>query len=274
LAIPKKPSQPVSPQKRNKPKKIFFILGIILIIGIVGYFYIYGNFGENVLGGDMNDTNQSTFNSNTLSGEDVVGDDERVPFRYDMENPRVSIRNGSGDEVIGLGHNGTIAATDIFLDENVNMSGNATGGFGFFKYIGSLAKRITKGWFVNLDVSQNINSTNVTALDIYQGGDKVLTSYSETDPHWSGNQSLVYLKSNPFSFYNTSTIPSYILTSDEGNLNVNQSDYWDDYDTPDDIVYSDLYTNFWDANVNLGNYNFTVNGTTFFINKKLVCIAP
>ena len=35
-----------------------------------------------------------------------------------------------------------------------------------------------------------------------------------------------YLKSNPFGFYNSSTIPSYILSSNEANLNVNSSVYW------------------------------------------------
>ena len=51
----------------------------------------------------------------------------------------------------------------------------------------------------------------------------------------------------------------------EGDLNVNSSDFWDNYNVPEDIVYSDLYTNFWDANVDLGNNNFTVNGTTLFV---------
>ena len=45
-----------------------------------------------------------------------------------------------------------------------------------------------------------------------------------------------YLDNNPYNFYNSSTIPNYILTSDEGNLNVNSSDYWDNINTPNDFT--------------------------------------
>ncbi|TET75150.1 MAG: hypothetical protein E3J56_00990 [Candidatus Aminicenantes bacterium] len=45
----------------------------------------------------------------------------------------------------------------------------------------------------------------------------------------------------------------------------NSSDFWDDLDIPDDIVYSDLYTSFWDANVNIGAHNFSVDGSVFFV---------
>ena len=119
-----------------------------------------------------------------------------------------------------------------------------------------------------LNVVGDVNITgNVTAL-YFIGNGSQLTGLviTEVDPFWSGNESLIYLKSNPFSFYNSTSIPSYILTTNEGNLNVNSSNFWDNFNVPEDIVYSDLYTSFWDANVNLGNNNFTVNGTTFFVN--------
>lgn len=38
---------------------------------------------------------------------------------------------------------------------------------------------------------------------------------TESDPLWTGNSSLYYLKSNPFSFYNSSTIPAYVTASTE-----------------------------------------------------------
>ena len=44
-----------------------------------------------------------------------------------------------------------------------------------------------------------------------------------------------YLLSNPYEYYNSTTIPNYILSSDEENLNVNSSDYWDDYDVVTDL---------------------------------------
>ena len=40
---------------------------------------------------------------------------------------------------------------------------------------------------------------------------------------------------NDLGYYNSTTIPSYILSSDEGNLNVNSSDYWDDYNVASDL---------------------------------------
>lgn len=47
-----------------------------------------------------------------------------------------------------------------------------------------------------------------------------------------------YLISNPFSFYNSTTIPSYILTTNEGNLNVNSSNYWNNYNTPSGFLWT------------------------------------
>jgi len=44
-----------------------------------------------------------------------------------------------------------------------------------------------------------------------------------------------YLLSNPYDYYNSTTIPDYILSSNEGNLNVNSSDYWDTYNIASDL---------------------------------------
>ncbi len=71
----------------------------------------------------------------------------------------------------------------------------------------------TSGWTLNFSNIYSNNWSNVTITEI-QIID--LQSY--------------YLHSNPLSFYNSSTIPSYILTANEGNLNVNSSDYLGTYD--------------------------------------------
>ena len=66
---------------------------------------------------------------------------------------------------------------------------------------------------LNIGSDVNVNG-NVTA-DYFYGNGSQLTgvSGSETDPFWTGNQSLYYLKSNPFSFYNLTSfnIDNYYL---------------------------------------------------------------
>lgn len=163
------PKQPItSDKKRTKPKKKFFIMGILLIIGIgvIAGFYFWEDLEKLIIPENTSDIEQATSNLNTLSEEGVESEEERDPFRYDIENPRVSIRNGSGDEVIGLGHNGSIAAANIYLDENVNATGNVTGGSGFFKWIGSLANEVTKLWSTDV-VTGELNATgNITVEGI------------------------------------------------------------------------------------------------------------
>ena len=102
---------------------------------------------------------------------------------------------------------------------------------------------------VTLNVGQGVgvivDSDNVSVNTTYLDG---IYLKSESDPVWLAdkpnyyNKTMIeefgyynlsdfdyhdyYLASNPSGFYNSSTIPSYILTADEGNLNVNSSVYW------------------------------------------------
>jgi hypothetical protein len=134
---------------------------------------------------------------------------------------------------------------------------------GYFYNITSL--NVTKQ---NLTVIENlIVGGNITA-DYFIGDGSLLTGIgiTETDPLWAGNYSLVYFKSNPFSFYNSSTIPSYILTTNEGNLNVNSSNFWDNYNIPTDL--NNLLTLHW-ANItskptHLSNFTDNILWTTTF----------
>ena len=47
---------------------------------------------------------------------------------------------------------------------SINATGNITADYGFFNYLGSLINRIKKGWFVDLDVSGDLNVTGNTIL--------------------------------------------------------------------------------------------------------------
>lgn len=149
-------------KKMKHEKTILVIILIGLIIATFALFYFTDNQDiKNIENTKGNSTISLDTTNSSLSQKEAKTDKNGV-----LSNPRVSIRNGSGDEVIGLDHNGTIAATDIYLDENVNITGNATGRYGFFKYIGSLASKITKGWFTDV-VSGDVNATgNITVEGI------------------------------------------------------------------------------------------------------------
>ena len=112
---------------------------------------------------------------------------------------------------------------------------------------------------VTLNVGQGVgvivDSDNVSVNTTYLDG---IYLKSESDPVWLAdkpnyyNKTVIegfgyynlsdfdyndyYLASNPSGFYNSSTIPSYILTADEGDLNVNSSNYWDSLNSPSDIT--------------------------------------
>ncbi|GAH21245.1 unnamed protein product [marine sediment metagenome] len=83
---------------------------------------------------------------------------------------------------------------------------------------------------------------NLYGGTVYSGGSEVLTSFTETDPYWTGNQSSYftksdilgfsyynltsfdiadyYLKSNPFSFVNTTSGGSSLIVDANGNIRI------------------------------------------------------
>lgn len=160
---PIKQSLPVQPikKKRNKSKKIFFIFAIILIVGIVGYLYIPEDLGKDLFSGNVNNTKQlPNVEEQYINESDtqIESGKRDVLLKDNLANPRLSIRNGSGDEVIGLDHDGTIEAENLNVTENVNVTGNVTGTYGFFSYIGSLASQVTKIWSTDV-VTGDLNAT-------------------------------------------------------------------------------------------------------------------
>jgi len=151
----------------------------------------------------------------------------------------------------------------VEVDSNFDMSGynmSADYFFGSGRYLTDLNVS-------ELDMSDYFTSSEILSFGYYN-----LSSFNIDD---------YYLKSNPFGFYNSTTIPSYILSSDEGNLNVNSSDYWDGLNSPADILGSQINNDLnWinastangsyvpyvgaDNNVDLGEENISTTGTGLF----------
>ena len=137
-----------------------------------------------------------------------------VTLGYDIQYWLCYYRDGS------LVNNSKIARTPYaFRAQNVTLSGvevdqnldlgnyNATTtGTGFFGWLGSLVSRITTLFVQDINASGQINATQ-----FLQNGNVVLDA--------SG-----------FSYTNITDEP-WIESADEGNLNVNSSDYWDGLDT-------------------------------------------
>ena len=83
-----------------------------------------------------------------------------------------------------LSINTTKNIQNLINNTNANFSSIAVGGnvsasTGFFSKLGDLITRITKGWFTDLD-SININSSVMNGTNIYQGGNPVLDTRSNT----------------------------------------------------------------------------------------------
>jgi len=79
-----------------------------------------------------------------------------------------------------------------------------------------------------VDVPNNFSiSGNITASYFFGNGSQLTgIMATESDPFWTGNQSLVYLKSNPFGFYNSSdfSITDYYLKNNPFGF-FNSSDF-------------------------------------------------
>ncbi|MHA1302299.1 MAG: hypothetical protein ACTSPI_01170 [Candidatus Heimdallarchaeaceae archaeon] len=86
----------------------------------------------------------------------------------------------------------------------------------------------------DFSISDYYTKTQINDFNFYNATDFSISDY--------------YLINNPFSFYNSTSIPSYILSSNEGNLDVNRSDFWDDIDSPLATwvaVFNQTYHNAW-----------------------------
>ena len=88
-----------------------------------------------------------------------------------------------------------------------------------------------------LDGFNYYNSTDFSIGDYYTSSEIDGFNYYNSTDFSIGDY---YLKSNPFNFYNSTTIPSYILNSNEGNLDVNSANYWDSLNSPSDIGTGDI----------------------------------
>ena len=101
--------------------------------------------------------------------------------------------------------------------------------------IGTSILRWATGYFFNFNIDNNLTVVGNVTADYYFGDGSQLTGIGggpETDPFWTGNQSLYYLKSNPFDFYNLTSfdIDNYYLKNNPfsfyNSTNFSISDYY------------------------------------------------
>lgn len=120
----------------------------------------------------------------------------------------------------------------------VNISLVSAGSFG----IGNVDDKqdINLNTYVNDTVEFNGTQFIVTGKNTLNIEDIWLETFVENVDKWDN----YYLKSNPYDFYNSTTIPDYILSSNEGNLNVNYSDNSDLLDGQEGSYYLDNVNNY------------------------------
>jgi len=104
---------------------------------------------------------------------------------------------------------------------NSVFSGKITAGYFFGDGSGLTNLNVS-----SIDLSSYFTKSDILGFNYYNSSNFVISDY--------------YLKSNPFSFYNSTTIPNYILTLNEADLNVNSSNYWDGLNSPSDILGSQI----------------------------------
>ncbi len=95
-----------------------------------------------------------------------------------------------------------LSAMDVPMDFSYGAIGSNLG-----------ARMNTSG---NWNFTKNLNVVENITADYFLGDGSQLTNLpvtGETDPLWTSNQSLVYLKSNPFNFYNSTNPQAIINTS-------------------------------------------------------------
>lgn len=107
------------------------------------------------------------------------------------------------------------------------------GTFGITSYVGNLIN-VTSGFFIDL-VGITINAT-----EFYQAGQLVLDASDEANLNVNtSNESNYWDNLDTPADINAADINddgTYILSANEGDLNVNRSNYWDDLNSPSDIT--------------------------------------
>jgi len=145
------------PKKKRKYLRyvIFSVLFLVLLVYVIKINMVSGILKETLLERNAQIDNLETTVQGLSSG--------RID-RDGVANPRIKVRNESGAELISLDHEGRITA------ENVNLTNNLTVvDAGFFGNIGSLLRKVTTGWFTNID-SSNINSSRINSTFFYGNG--------------------------------------------------------------------------------------------------------
>jgi len=170
---------------------------------------------------------------------------------------------------------GTVGSLDMSADPWI-LAANLTPATTLRQNIGSGPARWNIIYVSNVstdyvDASHEIYASgNITAGNYFIGSGAFLTDLpmgSEVDPFWSGNSTLVYLKTNPYSFYNSTSWNNpytyYNTTSWNNPYFYWNSTFADFNKTYADTLYSPITEPLWSGNYSLYNNSWatTYNAT-------------
>ena len=151
-------------KKKNYKKIIFSLVGIIILLISIGAYFGYSGYKEEI-GKVIEQNIQNQLETQYGEGNVTVKEVKSASPDLDIKNPLTSVNprrsylNSSGNEVAYIDHEGNIGGIGNLIFNNTND------GTGFFKYLGSQVKRITKIWASDID-SSRINATNITTKKI------------------------------------------------------------------------------------------------------------
>ena len=159
--INKKFGEEPKKKKRIALKIIGVVFVLLLIVSVAGYYGYKNKFNKNVE--EIIEQEYGQFVT------EVKGTDPDIKNPLTDVNPRRSFLNSTGDEVAYIDHEG-----------NIEGIGNLTAGnYGFFKWVGSSASRITKIWATDID-TLDIHSSDWTNVSVTEGQVSDFGSYWDT----------------------------------------------------------------------------------------------
>jgi len=164
--------------------------------------------------------------------------------------------------------------SEVTIDSNLTLgSFNVSASSGFFSFLGSLLNRISNIFATDADISNNLTvGGNLSVIGIingttvYSGNNNLTISYLLTTngtlllvSQWNATNTSYYLATNPFGFYNSTTLQN--LSQLSNNLNFINGTYG-----------NSTYILRTGDTITSGNYvfpgNFTVDSPTFFVNSN------
>ena len=238
---------------------IFFI--VLLIIGLSISIIGYSQYNDKTEQAKINEVKNQI---ERQTGEQIIVKDVKKPDPtikgpLTSVNPRYSFLNYSGYEVAFIAHDGSMGSiNNLYLNYSFGQ------GTGYFNYIGSSATKVIKGFFTDLQVYNGINASIINGTQVYDNGQRVAQNSS---------LSTKYDSSNPSSYYNLTTSPTYKNDTWSGNstnyynktlIDNNMTNGSSNWKTSGNLTIHDL-------NVT-GRINVTENIT--MVNNGTICYNP